>query len=246
MGGVPRSQRLNLVFPDGRLKMMHDNPTQSYQLGCADSLPRQELRSRNPLARLQSATPDCTWGDLVAELQWLLDTARPSTVMCPHPLVDPSPDHVFTALAIAEALRNTTHRPDVFLLYVVHVNEVPVYPFGSAECVVSLPPWRQDEWIADTIYSHALTDDTRQAKYFAVEASHDLRTYADLRPRSVAQLIAAVRRELAAFVSGMGVRPSDFLRRAPRPNELYYVASARGFVELAERALRVQMNSNAH
>lgn len=245
LGGVPRARRLSLVFPDGRLKMMHDSPTRSYKLACEDSLPRQVLRSRNPLTRLQSATPDCTWGSLVEELQWLLDTARPSTVMCPHPLVDPSPDHVFTTLAIAEALRNGTHQPDVFLLYVVHVNEVPIYPFGAAESAVSLPPWREDGWLADTIYSHALTEDTRQAKFFAVEASHDLRTYADLRSRSIGELMTTIRRELAAFVSGMGLRPTDFLRRAPRPNELYYVVSAPGFIDLAERALRVQTNSNA-
>jgi LmbE family N-acetylglucosaminyl deacetylase len=245
LGGVPRARRLSLVFPDGRLKMMHESPTRSYKLACEDSLPRQVLRSRNPLTRLQSATPDCTWGSLVGEIQWLLETVRPSTVMCPHPLVDPSPDHVFTTLAIAEALRNSTHQPDVFLLYVVHVNEVPIYPFGGAESAVSLPPWRQGGWLADTIYSHALTEDARHAKFFAVEASHDLRTYPDLRSRSIGQLMTAIRRELAAFVSGMGLRPTDFLRRAPRPNELYYVVSARGFLDLAERALHVQTITNA-
>jgi hypothetical protein len=244
LGGVPRDRRVSLVYPDGGLKMMHDSPTRSYQLACEDTLPRQVLRSRNPLAQFQGATPDCTWGGLVAEFQWLLNTTRPSTVMCPHPLVDPSPDHVFTTLAIAEALRNGTHQPDIFLLYIVHVNEVPIYPFGTAECAVSLPPWWKDEWLADTIYSHALTEETRQAKFFAVEASHDLRAYADLRLRSIGRLMVSIRRELAAFVSGMGLRPTDFLRRAPRPNELYYVVSARGFVDLAERALKVQANTN--
>jgi hypothetical protein len=240
LGGVPRARRLNLVFPDTKLKLMHDSPGQSYKLGCGDDPLRQQLRSYNPLVRLQSATPECLWSDLVEEIRWLLDTARPTTIVCPHPLVDPSPDHVFTTLAIAEALRNGAHRPAVCLLYVVHVNEVPIYPFGSAECAVSLPPWSQNDWLADTIYSHALEEEVRQAKFFAVEASHDLRTYADLRPRSVGRLLTSLRRELVAFLSGMGLRPTDFLRRAPRPNEIYYVVSAQGLGELAERAERAQ------
>ena len=240
LGGVRRAHCLNLAFPDARLKMMHDSPAQAFKLGCESSLPREALRARNPLARLRSGGPECRWGDLVEEFQWLLDTAAPSIIVCPHPLVDPSPDHVFTTLALAEALRNGARQPELFLLYVVHVNEVPIYPFGGAECAVSLPPWQQEEWLADTIYSHALTPDQRNAKFFAVEAAHDLRTYADLRPRTGGQLLTVLLRELAAFVSGMGLRPTDFLRRAPRPNELYYVVSAQGFSELAARALRVQ------
>jgi LmbE family N-acetylglucosaminyl deacetylase len=244
LGGVPRERCLNLVFPDARLKQMHDSPTRAFRLGCEDSLPRQVLRSRNPLTRVQNGAADCTWGDLVGEIRWLLDTATPSIVVCPHPLVDPSPDHVFTALALAEALRNGSHEPDLFLLYVVHVNEAPIYPFGGADSAVSLPPWEHEEWVADSVYSHALSEDTRRAKFFAVEAAHDLRVYPDLRPRTIGRLMTLLRRELTAFVGGMGLHPTDFRRRAPRPNELYYVVSTDGFRELAQRALRVQKPSN--
>lgn len=245
LGGVPRERRLSLVFPDARLKQMHDNPAEAFRLGCEDSLPRQALRSGNPVPELRHAAADCKWGDLVAELRWMLDTVRPRTVLCTHPLVDPHLDHVFTSIALAEALRGGAHAPDLFLLYVVHANEAPLYPFGSAASVVSLPPWEHKEWIADSIYSHALSEDTQRAKFFAVEAAHDLRVYSASGPRSLRQLTTVLWRELAAFVSGMGLRPTDFLRRAPRPNELYYVVSAPGFLELAQRALAAT-NSRGH
>lgn len=241
LGGVSREHRLSLVFPDTRLKQMHDNPTAAFSLGCESSLPRQILRSQNPFPELQHGAPDCRWGNLVEELAWILDTVRPRMIVCTHPLVDPHPDHVFASIALAEALHRGAHRPDLVLLYVVHANEAPLYPFGSADSVVSLPPWEHKEWIADSIYSHPLSEDTRGAKFFAVEAAHDLRVYSDSAPRALRQFISVLWREIGAFVSGMGLRPTDFLRRAPRPNELYYVVSPDGFLELSQRARSAQM-----
>ena len=139
---------------------------------------------------------------------------------------------------MAHALRDGAHAADLILLYVIHANEAPVYPFGGADSIVSLPPWQHGEWIADSVYSHPLSHDAQIAKYFAVEAAHDLRSYySDSRPRTVRELAAIAQRELAAFVSGMAPRPADFLRRAPRPNELYYVVSVEGFLELARLAV---------
>lgn len=236
LGGVPRERCSNLVFPDTRLKQMHDNPLQAFQLGCEDGGFRQTLRAGNPVTEFRHGAADCSWGDLVAELRQTLDTVRPAVVVCPHPVVDPHYDHVFTGVALAEALRTGAHQPSLFLLYVVHANEAPLYPFGSADSVVSLPPWDDGEWITDAIYSHPLSEDARRAKFFAVEAAHDLRVYSDSRPRTARELARILRRELAAFVSGMGTHPTDYLRRAPRPNEIYFSVSAHGFAQLAQRA----------
>jgi LmbE family N-acetylglucosaminyl deacetylase len=216
---------------------MHDNPRKTFRLGCEAGLSRQMLRSNNPVPEFQHGGPDCSWNDLVEELCRTLDKVRPAVIVCPHPVIDPHYDHVFTGVALAEALRTASHQPSLFLLYVVHANEVPLYPFGSADSVVSLPPWEQTEWIADSIYSHPLSDDARRAKFFAVEAAHDLRVYSDSRPRTVRQIVDIARRELSAFVSGMGLDPTHYLRRAPRPNELYYVVSLEGFLELARRKM---------
>jgi LmbE family N-acetylglucosaminyl deacetylase len=236
LGAVPREHCLNLVFPDACLKQMHDHPQHAYRLGCEEGHTRQALRAGNPVTELQRGGADCSWGDLVGELRWTLDKVRPAVVACPHPLLDPHYDHVFTAVALAEALRGGAHQPDIFLLYSVHANEVPLYPFGKADSIVSLPPWDQAEWIADSIYSHPLSEEARRAKFFAVEAAHDLREYSASRPRTLRQLAATLWRELSALVSGMGSHPTTYLRRAPRPNELYYAVSVEGFLELAQRA----------
>ena len=237
IGGVAPERCVNLVFPDARLSQMHDNPAEAVRLACEADLPRQLLRARNVIPRYQRGAPDCTWADLVSELRSLLENVRPRTLVCTHPLVDPHLDHVFTSVALAEALRGASHRPALVLLYVVHAREAHIYPYGPANSVVSLPPWEREEWIADSIYSYPLSEATRRAKFFAVEASHDLRSYAPSQPRTLWQLALTLRRELLAFLSGTALNPTDFLRRSPRPNELYYVVSVEGFLELSQRAL---------
>jgi LmbE family N-acetylglucosaminyl deacetylase len=243
LGGVARERCVNLAFPDGRLQQMGRTPEQAFLVGCDGSEPREALRSLNRLDRFRGGPRECSWRELVAELAELLEVARPRLVACPHPLVDPHRDHVATGIALAQALRSSAHRPERLLLYVVHAREVPLYPFGPAETAVSLPPWEDDEWLADSLYSHPLSAETRRAKYFAVEAQHDLRTYDDEAAGPLAATWHVVSRALLALISGTDRRPTSFLRRAPRPNELYYVVSAEGFIALAERA-RAEMLSH--
>jgi hypothetical protein len=124
-----------------------------------------------------------------------------------------------------------------FFLYVVHCRDAPVYPFGTSRGLVSLPPWDQKEWLADSLYSHPLASDVQQAKYFAIEATHDLRAYADGHPRTLRRLLTTLKRELSAFAGGVGLPPTSFLRRAARPNELFCVVSAESLSQLVKRAL---------
>lgn len=237
LGGVAAHRCLNLVFPDTRLEEMRASPANRFRLGGEEGTLRSSLRAANRLTAFRQAGADATWNELVGDLQRALDTARPDSVVCPHPLIDPHPDHVGTALALADALRAGAHRPETILLYVVHANEAPIYPFGAASSVVSLPPGSETDWIAESIYSHPLSKQTRRAKFFSVEAAHDLRTYSASRRPSLADLSRTLRRELADFVTGMP-RPGDFLRRAPRPNEVFFVVTSDNFLELAHRAVQ--------
>jgi LmbE family N-acetylglucosaminyl deacetylase len=236
LGGVSRERRINLCYPDTRLKQMHDEPAATFYLGCEASLPRRSLRASNPRLEFRQAAAQCRWAELVDELRQTLNLVQPRILTCPHPLIDPHPDHVFTSIAVADALLAGAHTPETFLLYGIHANEVPIYPYGSADSSVSLPPWRSQEWMADGIYSHPLQEQTRRLKFFALEASHDLRSYPDAGPRNLLQLAKSLWRETSALISGMAVDPTDFLRRAPRPNEIFYVVSRDGFLELAQRA----------
>jgi LmbE family N-acetylglucosaminyl deacetylase len=238
LGEVPQERCLNLVYPDGRLRQMYERPDQSFQIECEDSLARAELRALNRTPEFRDGGRACTWNGLVEELRRLLEKAAPRVILCPHPILDAHPDHVFATVALDQAVRDLRARAVRFLLYVVHAPDVPVYPFGPRDAIVSLPPWTEPEWIAESIYSHPLPVDVQRAKYFAVGAAHDERTYAGGDRRSLRGALTMVKREVSALLGGTGLRPTSFLRRAPRPNEIYFIVSAEGLSQVVDRALR--------
>ena len=237
LGGVPAERCLNLVYPDSQLRTMHEHVNRPARIACDEILSRRTLRLQNRAPEFQGADSECTWMDLVDDLRRLLDKAKPGIVVCPHPLIDEHPDHVFTAVALNEAIRDSVHANALFLLYAVHRRGTPVYPCGPADAVVSLPPWTEPTWLAESVYSHPLAPQVRTAKFFAIEAAHGLRACADDEPKSVRRAFGAVKREVSALFGGVGLRPASFLRRGPRPNEIFFVASAGALSELVERAL---------
>jgi LmbE family N-acetylglucosaminyl deacetylase len=237
LGDIPRERCVNLVYPDGKLEDLHHGVARGIEIACENQLSRLTLRSRNSAAEFRGGGAECTWDGLVAELRRVLDKTKPDIVLCPHPLIDGHPDHVFTSVALEEAARGGIGKELLFLLYVVHVRGVPVYPFGPAGGWVSLPPRMQDEWRADSIYSHPLGPDVQQLKYFAVECNHDEKTYSNGESRTLAGVVTAIRRELGALLGGTGLQPTSFLRRAPRPNEIFWVVSARTLSEFVKLAL---------
>jgi hypothetical protein len=235
LGQVPALWRLNLAYPDGALESMYREPSRGFELACEGRLSRRQLRSQNALREFRAGNPDCTWNGLVDELRQLLELTRPDIVISPHPLIDTHSDHIFTTVALEQAMRDLELTRPQLLLYAVHHHGAPSYPFGPAESLVSLPPGQHDAWIGDSIYSLSLEPDMRLAKYFAVESMHAVRRYEDAERKGALDVLKALRREIVAYVAGMGVEPASWLRRAPRPNEIYYVVSAGSLTELIAR-----------
>jgi len=251
LAGVPFDRCANLAYPDGRLEEMHRAPGRAFPLACERDLSRAALRARNAAPGLGPPDAPATWDGLVDELRRILEFVKATVVVCPHPAIDPHPDHVFTAVALSEALRRLDGPQPLVLLYVVHVREVPIHPVGGAGSLVTVPPTTGssgeggdarsgDGWSADTLYSLPLSPELRQAKAFAVEASHDVRDVHaghDGGPGTLAGLLRAVKRGVSGYLSGLGRHPTSFLRRAPRPNELYHVVGSTSFARLVDRAL---------
>jgi len=245
LGRVPADRCVNLVCPDGALESMYREPARPFPLACEESLPRSRLRAENQMLEFQRGTPGCTWNDLIGELRRLLEFTQPDIVVCPHPLVDTHPDHIFTTVALEHAMRDLPGRRPALFLYVVHTRGAALFPFGPAESLVCLPPGRYPGWVADSIYSHPLGPQLQQAKYFAVEAMHAARSYADGEPKSGLKVLASMIREICAYLAGMGLYPASLLRRAPRPNEIYYVVPGDMLSELLEQMSAASRSSMA-
>jgi hypothetical protein len=78
----------------------------------------------------------------------------------------------------------------------------------------------------------------QRAKCFAVATAHDERSYSGDDRKNVAGALRSVKGEVSALLGGTELRPASFLRRAPRPNEIYFVVSAEGLSQLVSRALQ--------
>jgi len=238
LGNVPPERRLSLSYPDGALESMYREQGRSFSLACEASLPRSSLRARNPVPHFQRCAAQCTWEGLVGEVRELLELTQPDIVICPHPLVDSHTDHVFTTVALEQALQDWRGRMPKVFLYVVHSSASSLYPLGPAESLVGLSPGRYAGWAADCLYSHPLDSETQAAKYFAVEAMHAARTCcADTQSIGFGGLVRSLRHELSAYLSGMAVSPGSLLRRAPRPNEVYYVIRGAMLGKMTQQAL---------
>jgi LmbE family N-acetylglucosaminyl deacetylase len=213
LGKVRPERCVNLAYADGALESMYRQPAQSFRPVYEPSLPRSELRSLNPLVEFRSDT-QCTWNNLIDELAKVLELSKPDVVICPHPRLDKNLDHVFTTRAVELAIRKTAPPPPLFLLYAVHCAGAPTYPYGPAAALSGLPANGSDAWLSDSIYSHFLEPELRRAKYFALESMHAVRANRlPLKPK------------VLGLLAGLGTDPTSFLRRAPRPTEMYYVLS---------------------
>jgi LmbE family N-acetylglucosaminyl deacetylase len=235
LAGVPQDHSVNLGYFDATLAKMFACPDRpvSAHLGEGDIASFRSLNV-SPLVP-RDATP--TWQSLVRDLTEIIDRVRPEIIATPHPTLDDHPDHIFTTLAVCEALRETGRIEGQFFLYTNHPTRAPMYPLGPPSAVMSVPPQLDAPVLPSGVFSLQLTPRQCHMKFFAIEGVHDLRSLPLLShrsPKTIARMCAGeVRRRLV----GMGADPKSYLRRATRPNELFFVLPFTRVEELRQHAL---------
>jgi LmbE family N-acetylglucosaminyl deacetylase len=225
IGGVPRENILNLAYPDGRLTEMRASPAVDFGKGGKDALDFAGSRQLNvsPLLRVGA---ECTWHSLVSDLAHILKLTQPTVIVLPDPWLDPHTDHTATTMAVWEALRETNQQDGRFFLTCVHNRWSELIPLGPAGSGVPLPPRREgDSPEMNGFYSHALSPERLTEKYLALEAMHDVRELSACPPQSARYLAKKLREIAAASIHGMGVPPTSLLRRAVRPDEVFWTMS---------------------
>jgi LmbE family N-acetylglucosaminyl deacetylase len=176
---------------------------------------------------------EATWHNLVKDIQQLLRLARPAAIVAPHPQVDPHGDHRFTTIAALEALEKSGWSGKL-LLYANHVVGSELYPYGPRDGVITVPPLRKD-----IVFSGMLSIELDRVqvlrKQLAIEAQHDLQPApSDAMPT----MGRAMRSALRDVYCGMVVPDNDYVRRAARRNELYFVVDSSEAAELKRRSLQ--------
>jgi LmbE family N-acetylglucosaminyl deacetylase len=221
-GGVPADQVANLGYFDGRLNDMYaapDTPVAGVLTGERDI---SRLR-QNPL---DSGVPprDATWLNLVNDMKTLVARVRPSAIVLPHPLLDPHPDHQFTTVAMIDALEQTGFDAELpagkLLLYSNHAIGTELYPFGANDGVMSVPPMHDTEAYFESMLSVPLDAQTRLRKQIALEAHHDLRP---APPKGSRDFVRVLKDAIMAPYEHIVGADTDYVRRAARANELFFV-----------------------
>jgi LmbE family N-acetylglucosaminyl deacetylase len=237
LGHLSSERAVNLCFPDGRLRDLRERPEMdlSNEWGRLDFSTLRRM-NRSSLVRADGAS--CSWSSLLRDLSQIVAATNPTIVVTPHPKLDPHSDHFFATLAVTEALEVVGVTPRMFLS-TVHNRHSELWPFGPAGSGVPLLPISAaDGPCGSGFYSHPLSIERQRMKLIALEAMHDLRDIqwspaARTHRRTGARIVA----ELRAWVHGMGVDPTSYLRRAVRPDELFIVASYTEARKMAQQTI---------
>ena len=217
-GNIPPERTANLGYFDGRVDAMYLAPQQTIPEVYSANTDVALYRRANLSKLVSSAARSNSWQHLVEDLVEVLRKVNPGIVVMPDPRLDTHPDHEFTAVALGQALEQWQGSP-VFLLYTNHTDENH-YPYGPAGTVVSLPP-SELHLSMQKIYSHPTAQTLQIRKLFALESMHDLRLSPD--EQMICSSVTAAHRPDYPRVPEV-----DYLRRAPRANELFYVFDKAG------------------
>lgn len=226
-GGIAPEHTFNLGYFDARLEEMHDAPDRVIAEMYGPNTDVAVYRRANLGALLPSGSRSNSWQHLVEDLVTILREVKPSLIVMPDPRLDGHHDHKFATVAMAQALDQWDGKAR-FLLYTNHFAENR-YPFGPAGTVMTLPAagplWLQG------VYSHPTPQALQQRKLFALETMHDLRLSPE--EQRTCGLPGVERRADYPRVAEV-----DYLRRAPRENELFYVYDREGLRQVVQEYLR--------
>ena len=228
-GGIPPQRCFNLGYFDARLEEMRNAPTAVMPEVYGPNIDTSVYRRAN-LGRLLPVGPRANkWANLVQDLEAILRKVRPQVVVMPHPMLDDHADHQNVTVAAVEAMRRWNGRAR-FLLYTNHAAR-NLYPYGPAGTSAALPPWSGPALPVQAIYAHPVPPDLQRRKLYALESMHDLR-------------LSPAEQQTCTQPGAQPRRPdyprsqTDYFRRGPRPEEIFFAFDRKGLEELMQLYLQ--------
>ncbi len=229
LAGVPGEQIANLGYYDGTLTQMLQAPqvpVGALLMGETDI----SLRRVNPMDPRPAPTA-ATWEALVQDMVTLIERVDPQRIAMPHPQLDPHADHRCCTIAMLQALQITRRREGQLYLYTNHLQGVQSFPFGPRDGEMSLPHQMVPSALFDSIVSIPMDEASRLLKQLAIEAQHDLQPPPRRHRPHWAQVL---RHALRAPYLHAVIADTNYVRRATRPNELFYVLDVARAAELLQ------------
>jgi hypothetical protein len=237
-GGVSPEHSVVLGYLGGTLEPMYAEPDSEVGVDRGGTNAVRAHRSINTSSLLRPGAIS-SWQSLVADLVYVIEKVEPAFIAVPHPVLDGSPDHRLTTLALLQALSIVEDPGAQLLLYNNHHLHSEYWPYGPADSLMTLAPWFGDAKPRSfgSVYSHAVDREAQVDKLFALDAMHDLRA----PPRALqGDPTMRMLRRFRRTANEMWEDPHryySYFRRAPRPNELFFVVGPESRDALQEATL---------
>ncbi|MCS7063949.1 MAG: PIG-L family deacetylase [Methylacidiphilales bacterium] len=237
--GISFRNTINLAYPDGNLKILYEN----YRTSPMDKKSSRfnEYRNLNVSPYMPTNSIGPCWISLINDLVQIIQSYKPTIIITPHPLIDSHFDHVFTTLALDEALQICDYFPSAILTTFVHNKITELYPFGPHNSEISLPPFPQhfnNIQLFDSVQVAFCSEDLNHLKFRAMEAHSDLRTIRF--PIYPTFSSAFLQLKIAAYNSLLfhpNSPPNSLFRRFIRPHELFLtITSSATFQNICQHA----------
>jgi LmbE family N-acetylglucosaminyl deacetylase len=238
-GGIPPERAYNLGYFDGRLDVMYAAPSLTVPEVYGPNTDVSPYRRANLGSLLPNGPRTNTWSHLVEDLGAVLRKVNPAIIVMPDPRLDSHLDHEYATVAVVQALEQW-NRDATFLLYTNHAG-ANRYPFGPAGSVTSLPAPATTgaDIMLQRVFSYEMDPELQTRKLFALESMHDLR----LSPEEQSNCdVPNVQHRTDDYPR---MYEEDYLRRAVRGNEIFYVFDRPGVQQLVRRFLESATKANA-
>jgi LmbE family N-acetylglucosaminyl deacetylase len=238
-GGIPPERAYNLGYFDGRLDTMYADPSLAVPEVYGPNTDVAPYRRANLGSLLPNGPRTNTWSHLVEDIVTVLRKVNPAIIVMPDPRLDSHLDHEYATVAVVLAL-GQWNRDATFLLYTNHA-VADHYPFGPAGNVTSLPPLAAAgaDIMLQKVFSFETDQELQTRKLFALESMHDLR----LSPEE--QSTCDVPNAQHRTEDYPRTYEEDYLRRAVRANEIFYVFDRTGVQQLVRRFLESAAKTRA-
>ncbi|MBS9766634.1 MAG: PIG-L family deacetylase [Flavobacteriaceae bacterium] len=230
LGGVPINNALNLGYTDASLKGMYEEPNKTVPIS-EEKL--EILKKMNPFYDNSFSQTDKSWNTLVSDIQQVIAKVQPNIIITAHPYLDKHGDHVYSTVAVSEALQKMNYDNGNLFLYNIHSALNCHYPFGKIGSMITVPPLFDDVECFDRIYSFELTKDEQATKILAFEAMNDLRI--GIKVLSPKKLFVRALDLLSRRIFDI---QKDYYSQFIRSNELFYVVPFSKATDFVENTLK--------
>ncbi len=212
---VSANNLLNLGYVDGSLKRLYENKERTFSI---DKERVEMLKQMNSFYDSSFSQTEKSWDTLVSDIQQVINKVQPNIIVTAHPYLDKHQDHIYSTVAVSEALEKMNYSKGNLFLYSNHNSVNSHHPFGKMGTMITLPPLFNNVECFDKVYSFQLSKDDEANKLLAFEAMNDLRI--GIKILSVKKLFI---RSLDMLVRRIFDIRKDYYSQFIRSNELFYV-----------------------